>query len=164
MLAAPRRILAETCADDRIPGYLGTVRQAMLLSLRSAVDRRPVIRYVDDLVDYLRLAIGSETREQFRLLLFDGAARLLSDETLARGTPDAVSVDIRDIIVRALHADAVSLILVHNHPSQRAEASQADIDLTTRVRAAADAVGLRLMDHLIVTRQGCFSFRAQGLL
>lgn len=117
-----------------------------------------------DLLDYLRLSLGQDRCEQVRLLLLDAKTRLIRDELLARGSPDWAQFNVRDVLTRGLEAGAISMILTHNHPSGDATPSQADRDVTRRVHAGAHAVGLHLADHLIVTPEGHFSFRANLLI
>jgi DNA repair protein RadC len=75
-----------------------------------------------------------------------------------------VPVYPREVVKRALEVNASALILVHNHPSGDPTPSDADIDMTTRVREAAEALGLVLHDHLIIGKSRELSFRAQGYL
>jgi len=70
----------------------------------------------------------------------------------------------REVVKRALEIGATALILVHNHPSGDATPSQADIEMTKRIMAAAEPLGITLHDHLIMTRSEEASFRAMGLL
>ena len=73
-------------------------------------------------------------------------------------------VDHRLIVKRAHELLATQLILVHNHPSGSAEASEPDRTLTARIAQAAALFDIRLLDHIIVARAGSFSFRSAGLL
>lgn len=164
LAASPTALLRACEGDIRIVRFLRAVRQAMLWSRRSELDQRRQIASVEDLVDYLRLALGQEPCEQVRLLLLDVKMRLIRDELLSRGSPDSTQLCVRDVITRGLEAGAASLILAHNHPSGDPSPSQADRDLTRRVHAGAHVVGLHLADHLIVTPDSYFSFRANQLV
>jgi len=70
----------------------------------------------------------------------------------------------RKILKRALLANAAGVILYHNHPSGDPSPSREDREFTRRLAAAAESVGLRLLDHIIVGREGCVSFREAGLM
>ncbi|RYE02573.1 MAG: DNA repair protein, partial [Sphingomonadales bacterium] len=71
---------------------------------------------------------------------------------------------IRIIAAEALACDAVAVVIAHNHPSGEAMPSAADREATRRLARALDGLGIRLLDHLVVTRTGFASFRALGLL
>ncbi len=102
--------------------------------------------------------------EQFRVFFLDRKNVLIADEEQAKGTVDHVPVYPREIAKRALELNASALILVHNHPSGDPTPSQADIDMTARVQAACNALGLTLHDHLIIGKSTELSFRSQGYL
>ncbi len=70
----------------------------------------------------------------------------------------------REVVKRALELHAAALILVHNHPSGDPTPSRADVDMTKEVKAAADALGLALHDHVVVGMGRTVSFRQEGLL
>lgn len=150
--------------DAELTDRLVTIRQAMGRALRQGIEDRPVIKHYADLKDYLRFAQGSEITEQMRILYLDTGNRLLREEVPAQGTIDECPVYVREIVRRGLELGAAGLILVHNHPSEQAEPSRADDGLTQQVVAAARCLGMRVLDHLIVTRAEVFSFRAEGLL
>ncbi len=80
------------------------------------------------------------------------------------GTVDHTPVYPREVARRALEMNASAVIMVHNHPSGDPRPSQPDIEMTRRIKDALAAVGITLHDHVIVSRGGPLSFRAQGLL
>ena len=102
--------------------------------------------------------------EQFRVLYLDRKNILIADEEQARGTVDHVPVYPREVAKRALEVNASALILVHNHPSGDPTPSQADFDMTARIDAACQALGLTLHDHLVIGKSREISFRAEGYL
>ncbi len=118
----------------------------------------------ESVADYLRLTIGAGREERFQVLFLDAQNRALASEVLQTGTVDQAVVYPRKVIERALARNAVALILVHNHPSGHLSPSPQDVSLTTRIVRAAEAVDLRVHDHLIVSREGYYSFREAGLL
>lgn len=150
--------------DRTIVAQLVLVHQAMRWILRQGIEDRPLIMHYEDLRDYLRFAQGCERTEQMRILYLDSGNRLLREEIPSRGTIDECPVYVREIVGRGLELGAAGLILVHNHPSEQVEPSRADKGLTQQVAAAARSLGMRVLDHLIVTRADVFSFRAEGLL
>lgn len=150
--------------DKALVAQLVLIRQAMRWTLRQGVEDRPLINHYADLQDYLRFAQGAALTEQMRILYLDTGNRLLREEVSAQGTIDECPVYVREIVRRGLELGAAGLILIHNHPSDLAEPSRADKQLTRQVAAAAHSLGIRVLDHLIVTRGAVFSFRAEGLL
>jgi len=115
--------------------------------------------------EYLRRARGDGTQERTGVLYLNARNRLLKDDPeIYRGTLDRAVVEPREILKRALLSNAAGLILYHNHPSGDPSPSREDREFTRRLSAAAESVGLRLLDHIVVGREGCVSFREAGLM
>ena len=102
--------------------------------------------------------------EQFRILFLDRKNVLIADEAQAKGTVDHVPVYPREVVKRGLELNASALILVHNHPSGDPTPSEADIEMTRQIEAAAMALSIALHDHLIIGAGEEFSFRSAGYL
>ena len=102
--------------------------------------------------------------EKLAVLHLDGGRSVLAIDDFDAAGPDLVALSLRDIFRRALALDATGLVIAHNHPSGDPKPSQADIQATRRLAAAAEALGIRLHDHLIFAGGECASFRALGLL
>ncbi|WP_027897079.1 RadC family protein [Zestomonas thermotolerans] len=100
--------------------------------------------------DYLKACLRHEPHEVFGCLFLDARHRVLAFEVLFRGTVDGASVYPRQVIRRALHHNAAALILTHNHPSGVAEPSQADLQLTRRLKELLAQIDVRLLDHFVV--------------
>ena len=118
----------------------------------------------EGLIAYLQAALARERIEQFRILFLGEGGVLLADEAQARGTVNHTPVYPREVVRRALELAAVSLILVHNHPSGDPTPSREDVGMTEQVREAASILGVALQDHVIVGNGRWLSFRAEGLL
>src|SRR5262249_25536539 len=131
---------------------------------RAEVKRREVVGSWSQLVNYCRTAMANEPREQFRVLFLDTKNQLIGDEVLNQGTVDHAPVYPREIARRALDLTAAAVILVHNHPSGDPKPSGADIAITREIIEAANAVGVKVHDHLVIGRQGAVSFKTLGLL
>ena len=108
--------------------------------------------------------MAQASREQFRVLFLDIKNQLIADEVLNEGTVDHAPVYPREVARRALELGAASVILVHNHPSGDPKPSRDDIEMTREVRAAAEALGIAIHDHLVIGRKGHASFRSLGLI
>ena len=89
---------------------------------------------------------------------------MVESEIQDYGTLDHVAVYTREIVKKALSVGAFSVLISHNHPSQQCQPSQADVRLTKRLQRAFSAVGIELIDHVIVTSDDHFSFASNGLL
>ena len=123
----------------------------------------PVLDQPERVADYLRMTLGASREEKFLVLFLNARNELIAMEVLQTGTVDQTVVYPRKVIERALVHNAVGLVLVHNHPSGHADPSVEDVGLTRRIAGAAEAVDLRVHDHLVVTREGYASLKERGL-
>jgi DNA repair protein RadC len=114
---------------------------------------------------YLRQTRGDGTQERTGALFLNARNRLLRDDPeIYKGTLDRAVVEPREILKRALLLNAAGIILYHNHPSGDPAPSREDREFTRRLDGAALSVGIRLLDHVVVGREGCVSFREAGLM
>ncbi|WP_371060796.1 DNA repair protein RadC [Rhodosalinus sp. 5P4] len=165
VVSAPRDRLAETPGlGPAVICELKVVEAAAHRLARARVIGRPVISSWEALLDYCRTTMAHRATEEFRVLYLDRKNVLVADEAQGRGTVDHVPVYPREVVKRALELNASAMILVHNHPSGDPTPSQADIAMTERIRAAAEALSITLHDHLVIGRAREVSFRAEGLL
>lgn len=165
VLTAPEARLRDVSGvGDAVIIELKIVEASAHRMARSKVMQTHVLTSWDSLLDYCHTAMAHRETEQFRVLFLDRKNMLIGDEEQAKGTVDHVPVYPREVAKRALELNASAIILVHNHPSGDPTPSQADIDMTTRVNAACEALGLTLHDHLIIGKSRELSFRAEGFL
>lgn len=145
---------------------LHIVRESATLYLREASEETEVLREPERLDSFWRMRIGSLKHEVFAVAYLDSAYRLLRDgaETLQEGTVDRAAVYPRRVVESALRRRAAALVLAHNHPNGDVTPSERDKTLTRAIVLAAETVGLRIVDHLIVSPSAVFSFRKAGLL
>ena len=141
---------------------LATMRLAMLHSLRPERLEEPLLSNANALVAYLRMRLANLPHEEVHALYLDVRNRLIRDETVARGTIGFAPCCPRDIIRRALELGASSIVLAHNHPSGDPKPSRQDIETTRLLANAANALDIRLLDHLIIARSGAVSLHALG--
>ncbi len=165
VLAAPAEQLAEFDGiDRRTLVLLRAVRETGARLAREEVADRPVIGSWQKLLDYCRSTMAHNDTEQFRLLFLDRKNVLIADEVQQRGPVDPTPVYPREVVKRALQLGASSLIMVHNHPSGDPTPSQADIEMTREVQAAAEVLGIALHDHIVIGRKGHASFKSLRLI
>ena len=112
---------------------------------------KPVITSTDDAVEQLK-DLRSKTQECFAVLTLDGANRLISNEIVFQGTLDRSIIHPREIFARAIEDRAASIIVAHNHPSGNPRPSEKDIAVTKRIQEAGELLGIKVLEHIIVTQ------------
>jgi len=112
--------------------------------------------------DYLITELRHQTREVFAVMFLDNQHQILKFEPLFYGTIDAAAVYPRVVVEQALKHQAAAVILSHNHPSGVAQASIADKQITIRLEQALALVDVRVLDHIIVAGNRCYSFSENG--
>ena len=160
--------LEELC---QVPG-IGKNSALLILLLRrlctryleDRAARQDVIKSSEDLRNYARMRLASSSDEVLLLICLDVKNHILDSRIIGRGTIDTVVVNPRLIVEEALRAKAAALILVHNHPSGATDPSSDDVNFTHRMQRLLRPLGIRLLDHLIVSRNNSYSFTDHGLL
>lgn len=117
-----------------------------------------------DVFDIFHPLVCDLATEEFRVLLLNQANKIISNETISKGGMTSTVVDIRSILHVALEKKAVALILCHNHPSGNLTPSNEDLSITRKLKEAAAFMDITLLDHLIVTDSGFYSFADEGNL
>lgn len=130
----------------------------------SPIRKRVQIRTSRDAYRVLAAQLVDLPHEEFWMLCLNRANRVLQREQISTGGVAGTVVDAKVVFRRALEQRASSLILIHNHPSGNLYPSQADIDLTKKLRAAGQQIDIPIMDHLIIAEGGYYSFADEGKL
>jgi len=148
------------------PAALKIIRAAATLYLQQHAEDREILSDPVKIADFWRMRIGVLANEVFQVGYLDSAYRLLRDgvQTLEEGTVDRATVYPRKMIETALRRGAAALVLAHNHPNGNVQPSEQDKLLTRALVLAAEAVQVKILDHLIVSADEVFSFRNAGLL
>lgn len=102
--------------------------------------------------------------EEFWVIYLNQQHRLLKKSCLSKGGITQSNVDLRLLLKRVLELGATAIIVVHNHPSGELDPSPADKQVTSKIKTAAQQLDIRLLDHLIVSEKGYFSFADQNIL
>jgi DNA repair protein RadC len=153
-----------TGVGEKTAHYLRFLGELIAHCLGEKAGGRAILDAPSAIVDFLRMTVGASREENFQVLFLNARFELQAAEVLQVGTVDQAVVYPRKVIERALAHNAVGLVLVHNHPSGSLQPSPQDMALTNRLVRSAEGVDLHVHDHLIVTRDGHFSFREAGLI
>lgn len=129
-----------------------------------ASDDMPILLNMDSLIDYCRSAFAYAEVEELHILYLDTKLKLIANELVQKGSLSSVSVSPREVVKNALNKNATSIIMVHNHPSGSPKPSANDIALTKKVAQACQLMGLKLQEHIIITKADYYSFLEHGLL
>lgn len=114
--------------------------------------------------ELLQPKLGELQHEEFWILYLNNANKIIEEFPISKGGITGTLVDVRITLRKALEVGAVSIILAHNHPSGNLNPSEADKQLTAKLKTAAAGLDIKVLDHLIVTEKSYFSFADEGLL
>ncbi|MBI4641151.1 MAG: DNA repair protein RadC [Candidatus Tectomicrobia bacterium] len=166
---------------QKIPG-IGEVAPAAIKFIREAAIRylqpqsradlslkhpQPEIISLDQpqsLYDYCRAELGAQPHELFKVFYLDSRLHVLDVETLTEGTIDRAAVYPRTVMQKALQKNAAALIFAHNHPNEDVTPSEQDKILTRALVLASETLQIKVLDHLIVSKDIVFSFRKERLI
>ena len=165
--------LLDASADDlkRVKG-LGPAKRSEIVAVlelaRRAMAQRLQERCVFDTPDavkhYLQLHLSSRRHEVFAVLFLDVQNRLIALDEMFQGTLTQTSVYPREVVLRALHHQASSVVLAHNHPSGTVQPSRADEMLTQTLKTTLALIDVRVLDHVIVAPGEALSMAERGLM
>jgi len=113
--------------------------------------------------DFLSFKLGKYEREVFAVMLLDSQHKLIDYQELFFGTINAASIYPREVVKAVLAENAAAVIFAHNHPSGEIEPSQADIAITSRLKAALALIDVPVLDHIVIG-ESATSFAERGLL
>ena len=108
--------------------------------------------------------IGELSHEEFWIIYLNNSNKVLSKSQLSKGGITGTLVDVRLVFKMVLEMGAVSIILCHNHPSGALKPSDADKQITRKLKLAGESLDIKILDHLIVTENNYFSFADEGIL
>lgn len=133
------------------------------------MDLNPFQRHENDPRDIdwacrLFAGLAAEQSEVVALVYFDPDWRYLGMRHCASSDPGRITIPVREIVRDVLAFDVRLVLMAHNHPSGDHRPSQDDLAVTSRLARTLDAIGVRLVDHLILGRDGCTSLRDEGYL
>lgn len=129
----------------------------------TAIKQKPQIRSSQDAYDSIAPLLIDLPLEEFWILLLNRANRVIGKACVSTGGVSGTVVDAKVLFQHAVKALASSVILFHNHPSGNFQPSQADISLTKKLQEAGQALDIAVLDHLIVSESGYYSFADEGI-
>jgi DNA repair protein RadC len=132
--------------------------------LKNSAKAKPVLNNWQAVLDYAFASFKSLNHEVFRVLFLDKKHQLIEDELISVGESDHVIVSSKAIARKALILCASSIVLMHNHPTGELKASASDVKTTNEIAAVLAGLEIKILDHLIISSQGYFSFKEKGLL
>ena len=163
LLAAYGGSLARVGSEERARMLLAAAELGRRITAARAAET-DVVSSSDDVVRLFRPQLETLSHEECWAVYLTSSNRIIERQRVSQGGVQGTVVDHRLIIKRALELLATQLILIHNHPSGAAEASPQDKVLTERIAQAAALFDIRLLDHIIIAREGDFSFLREGLI
>ena len=129
--------------------------------------QRPKISNYEDACKILRQIWNPckiEMVEEFKILFLNRDNKVLGVYEASSGGITGTVADPRLILAAAIKANTCSILIAHNHPSGNLKPSKADEELTSKIKYAAQFFDIKLLDHVIITAEGCFSFANEGIL
>lgn len=143
----------------RVAHLFVLLREVMSICLQERCEKQPYVSKRRDVEEYLRFHYGLQKDEFVAVVLLDNGNHVIGTELVAEGTVNQCVVYPRVIVQKAIARGASSLILVHNHPGGTTDPSEADWQITTRLRQIGKLMDLPLVDHIIISRHGSVSLR-----
>jgi DNA repair protein RadC len=164
-LGAPDDVIT-TIADDggSLAHMLRFAKETLQEGYLEEIGGEPVSHENRPFLRYLISELGPLREEVLLAVYLDGGDRYLGQEIVARGTKIALAIETRRLLRSAVERNAYGLIIAHNHPSGHPHPSPSDITATAAARVAAEHIGIRLVDHLIIAGSVAFSMKRSGQL
>jgi len=137
--------------------YKTTVKASDRPQINSSIDVYKVLRenWNFEIIEFI---------EEFKIIILNRANRVLGIVPISVGGTAGTVADPKVIFVSALKCNSASIILVHNHPSGNLKPSQADLELTRKLKSAGQFLDLPIIEHIILTKDAYFSFADEGIL
>lgn len=133
-------------------------------SMAEQLSKQNSFTNADHASDYLRAQLSQKPREVFAMLMLDSQHQLIAYREMFKGTINSAAVYPRELVKQAIDDNAAAVILAHNHPSGVAEPSQADIQITQRIKQAFALIDVTVLDHFVIGHSNAVSLAQRGLL
>lgn len=140
---------------------------AMELSRRRRIEDAMQLKSItssNSVFEFMQPILGELPHEEFWILYLNNSNKILKSFQLSKGGMTGTIVDVRLVYKEAIQIGAIGLILVHNHPSGALKPSQADIQLTKKLKIAGENLDIKVLDHVIITEKDYFSFADENMI
>ncbi|MEJ7625352.1 MAG: DNA repair protein RadC [Ferruginibacter sp.] len=125
---------------------------------------KPFINNSNEIAAYLKVLLKDYNYEVFAVIFLNRANKIKHFEIVSRGGITGTVADPRLILKKAIEEEATSIILSHNHPSGNLKPSRADEEITQKIKQAASYLDIKVLDHIIVSEEGYYSFADEGMM
>lgn len=149
---------------------IGEAKAVTLVSALELLNRRDAelksrksIANSNDIAAFLQAKLQYLSKEVFAVVFLNHANTIIHFEIISEGGISGTLIDVRIVLKKALQYNATGFIISHNHPSGILKPSNADIDITKKIQTAAETMDIKLLDHIIVSDMGYFSFLDENL-
>lgn len=122
------------------------------------------IKNPQSVVNAIRASIKDKAKEHFKLILLNTRNKIIDISTVSVGFLNTSIVHPREVFKDAIKHNAYSVVLAHNHPSGDTEPSEDDLTITKRLKEAGKILGIEVIDHIIISKNGYLSFKEKGLI
>lgn len=166
--------LATLSVKDLVKKKVKGLGEAKAISIAAAMElgirrnaggmKKEMVTQSGDIANFLRASLEHRQKEVFAVVFLNRGNKVTHLEIVSEGGITGVVADPRIIFKKALEHNATALILCHNHPSGNTRPSKADEAITQKIKQAAGLLDIQIMDHIIVSSEGYFSFADEGLL
>lgn len=148
------------------PAKAITIAAALELGIRRSMadTKKDIVLSSKDLANYLKARLQYKKHEIFAVVFLNKANKINHFEIISEGGITGTVADPRIILRKALEHDAVNMVLCHNHPSGSLKPSRQDEELTQKIKEAAKYFDIKVLDHIIVSDEGYYSFADEGIL
>jgi DNA repair protein RadC len=130
--------------------------------MESGISEKKQLSSPAEVAEMARIRLGRKEKEEFWAAFLDNQNRLISWERISTGTVNTTMIYPRELMEQALQRKASSLVIVHNHPGGNLTPSSPDIEITRHIVQAGRILGIRLLDHLIITADTYYSLKDEG--
>ncbi len=144
-----------------------TIVAAMELGRRRREEEAQVLKKITSsrsVFEIMQPLLGELPHEEFWILFLNNSNKVIKKEQISKGSITGTLVDVRLVFKTALEIYATSMVLCHNHPSGKLAPSDADRQLTRKIKVAGEQLDVKVLDHLIITEKTYYSFADEGIL
>ncbi|MBN1233268.1 MAG: DNA repair protein RadC [Candidatus Coatesbacteria bacterium] len=128
------------------------------------IEQKPAVQSPEEVYNFARPTLAGLEKEEFWIAFLDAANRVIAFEKIGQGTVNQSVVYPRIVVERCIKFNTTAVIFMHNHPAENLQPSVADITLTQKLKKLLADIGIFLHDHVIIGKDGFYSFRREGRL